>query len=121
MELTRMMSACQSTSFAKQLESRVSSWPGIMDLIFSVAGSVAKWYSQTNGTGIYPAAYYTDPRQAPLRSPMMDAVMDMMYASTCARQARAAGIALSEAFNVQTADAVYFADLAMNLNSAKLQ
>ena len=85
LEWTRMMSACQTSTFAKQLESRVTSWAGVMDMIFNVIGSVAKWYAYTEGTGVYPDEFYTDPNQAMLRSPLMDAIMDMLDAETCAR------------------------------------
>ena len=115
LEWTRMMSACQSTSFAKQLETRVSTWSGIMDLISNAVASVAKWYVNTNGTGVYPAAFYTDPTQAQLRSPLMDSFFDMLYSNTCARQSRAAGIVLAEILNVQSPDAVYYKDLALDL------
>ena len=41
-EWTRMMSACQAPYFAKQLQMRVSSWPGVLDIASNAAGSVMK-------------------------------------------------------------------------------
>ena len=117
LEFTRMMSACQMTQFAKQLETRVSTWSGVMDMAAAVGGSIAKYFAYTSG-GVYTdPTMYTDATQALWRSALVDAALDLFNSKTCARQARALGTVLAEVLNVQSPDAVYFKDLTFQLTN----
>ena len=85
LEFTRMMSACQMTVFAKQLQTRVSSWSGILDMVAAIAGGIGKYYAYTSN-GVYTdPLMYTDPTQALWRSSLVDAAIDLVNAQTCAR------------------------------------
>ena len=77
-EFTGMMVACDSAQFTKQLETRVSTMPGVFDMVFNAVGSFLKWWLNTNLTGNYPDSYYTNETDAQLRAPLMDSVWDII-------------------------------------------
>ena len=117
LESSKAISACQVLNAAKQLQTRTSTWPGVMDMLADIGSSVAKYYIATSGTGKYPTSYYTDPTEALNRSILVDAAIDVVNGKTCARQCRAAGIVLAELLSVQTPDAVFFGDLVFQLTN----
>ena len=116
-EGVRMMSACQMTNFSKQLAIRTSSWSGVMDMVFTLGGNVAKYFTYTSNGKYTDPLMYTDATMMQYRAPMVDAALDLVNAKTCARQSRALGTLLSTLLNVQSPDAVYFADLTFQLTN----
>ena len=97
-EITNVLTYCETVNFAKQLAIRSTSWGGFIEMTLTIVMAFVRNASQAGSSDLYNA-------------------FDVAFVSglSCARSARAAGQMLSLIMSVQIADETYYEDLVFSL------
>ena len=96
MQFTTVFSDCQTTNAAKQMMTRTTSFSGL----FETFGTVGAGYAKNGNSG---------------DSVLWNALTNIMTKDTCALQAMAAGLIVSNMLNYQTPDEVFYKEVNFSL------